>query len=272
MFRITIFYKTDISTLKQILSHIKFKQKRFLKGGFVIFVLFCFATSSNLAQVGLLKNSNKILGQISPITDSLEPQTSFDFSTYRKSDSTEPTAKPTVNAPTGVMIRGPINISSGAMFTTFNDLFLQNAEVSGSGELRLKANHPQKIHAFRSTIACLTLDNPTQVSLTGDLKIENKLSVKNGVFDVRQGKLKLKEDAKVELMNGATILHREHGVLSQNIPSKRLFIPELEKYRLSNMETNVQAFVLIRPLKTIGLPKIFTHLEFVNDIDHPPKF
>ncbi|PRY27022.1 hypothetical protein CLV58_13524 [Spirosoma oryzae] len=102
------------------------------------------------------------------------------------------------------------------------DLVLDRAEVVGEGVLLLKSRAPQQLIARHSTLINLAIDNPTQVTLRGDLRVKQSLTVKEGTLIDRDGNLTLDPTCQTTLLAGGQL--RTGPIVRPAVPLTRLLI------------------------------------------------
>lgn len=132
----------------------------------------------------------------------------------------------------GLYVHGPgLYLHSGAQLSVQGDVYLEEAEIGGSGQLLLSGAFPQAVHACGSRVARLSVDNPTTVALYGELRVTTVLSVQRGVLDVRAGQLVLEENAVLKCAAGAQVLGHVPLAVSPAAPPVGTFLPRI--YRSS---------------------------------------
>jgi hypothetical protein len=137
----------------------------------------------------------------------------------------------------GLYIKGQMGIMEGGTLASYNYLYLDNASVKGAGSFIITSEAPQTILAKNSDIDNLAIDNPTTVSLVGDLTINNSLAINRGVFDASKGHLIMADSVNINLLNGAKIINRPSNILPdithnnlQNNPSFQFCCFEVNNY------------------------------------------
>lgn len=85
------------------------------------------------------------------------------------------------------------------------DLVLDHAEVVGAGALVLKSRQPRRLRSTNSTLTNLVIDNPAQVTLTGDLRVTGHITVKGGTFATNNGTLTLTPACQTLLLAGGQL-------------------------------------------------------------------
>jgi hypothetical protein len=113
----------------------------------------------------------------------------------------------------GLCIKGQMGIMEGGTLSTFSNLYLDNASIKGPGTFIITGEAPQTILAKNSDINNLTIDNPTTVSLVGDLTINTSLVVNRGVFDASKGHLIMADSVNINLLNGSKIINSPSNIL-----------------------------------------------------------
>jgi hypothetical protein len=125
---------------------------------------------------------------------------------HREGDSA---AQATSSAASGLYVKNnALGTFGDKALTVFGDVYLDNADIQGTGALTLASDKPQKIVAHNSKINNLVIDNPTVVTLEGQLLIRQKLTVSNGVFDTRNALLEFADTAQIRLEAKGRILKK----------------------------------------------------------------
>lgn len=113
-----------------------------------------------------------------------------------------------------VYIYGDIGIH-GEM-VVYSDLYIDSAEVEGSGAIVLYSTNTDAIltHIFsnQSTIGHLIVQNPARTILHGDLTISEQLDVYTGVFDVRHATFDIESEATLFVAANALLLMPEDSL------------------------------------------------------------
>ncbi|REA56514.1 hypothetical protein DSL64_26720 [Dyadobacter luteus] len=111
----------------------------------------------------------------------------------------------------GVSVFGKVlGIHEHSALAISGDLYLEGAEITGSGTLLLTDKKVQRIRASHSTVSKLEINNPTRVLLHGELHIYHKLIVKHGVMDSSNALLTLADSSTVALLQGGSLLDSIH--------------------------------------------------------------
>ena len=99
-----------------------------------------------------------------------------------------------------------IYIAKNSEITINSDVILENTNIKGKGSFVMKSENPKTISSSYSTIANMTIENPTVTKLKGELKITERLTIKRGEFDVSEGIL-LFNPENIELEFGGSLFH-----------------------------------------------------------------
>lgn len=102
------------------------------------------------------------------------------------------------------------------------DLVLDHADVVGEGVLVLKSKQPKRLIARNSTLTNLAIDNPTRVTLQGDLRITGHLTIKAGTFATDEGTLMLTPTCQTKLLVGGQL--KTGLIVRSALPVSRLAI------------------------------------------------
>lgn len=114
----------------------------------------------------------------------------------------EDTCRKSPSDASGVYIVGKIGIFNNETLAVFSPVIILNkTEQIGSGTLLIKSAHPQKINSTNATLNNLVIDNPSVVTLKGNLHINHSLTLKDVTFDISDGTLNLDPTATVTLIN-----------------------------------------------------------------------
>lgn len=131
-----------------------------------------------------------------------------------------------LHAESGLYVRGAVlHLHGSAQLSVQGDVYLEEAEIKGSGSVVLCGALPQAVHACGSRLSRLTVANPTAVALYGELYISSVLSVQQGVLDVRAGQLYLEAGAVAEVAAGARLLGRLSAQWSPARPPVGIYLP-----------------------------------------------
>jgi hypothetical protein len=128
------------------------------------------------------------------------------------------------------------------------DLHLQEAAIRGQGQLLLIDTLPQNIYAHQSSINQLTIDNPSLVSLEGQLTITGRLNLQAGTFDTRNALLQLADTAQLLITGQARLLEDTPSQL-QSAPFHPLAAPGwpvLKQAVLADAEQGARPFPIYR--------------------------
>jgi hypothetical protein len=87
----------------------------------------------------------------------------------------------------GLYVKNEIGIFVNAQLVTFGDVYLDSANITGSGQFSFNGLAPQTLNSKASTVANLLIANPTTVTLKGHLLLTNSLSLQKGIFDSQKG-------------------------------------------------------------------------------------
>lgn len=176
----------------------------------------------------------------------------------------------------GFYIKGAIGIHNNAIVATkFDNNHLVQAKIKGTGALLLKSDAMQNIVAIDSELNNLIIDNATEVVLKGELKINNKLSIINGIFNTINANLVVDDNATVEVHveNNAQLLL--HDSIVQNNHSSNAFLLVINQYILvknnkQDIENKNTALLLLN--KNIFSSNNSNNAEvFIDKIKPPPK-
>ncbi len=108
--------------------------------------------------------------------------------------------------PVGMGVFGPVlGIHGHDSLMVAGDLVLDHADVVGAGALVLKSRQPRRLQSTTSTLTNLVIDNPTQVTLAGDLRVTGHLTVKEGTFVTNNGILTLTPACQTQLLAGGQL-------------------------------------------------------------------
>ncbi len=102
------------------------------------------------------------------------------------------------------------------------DLVLDHADVVGAGALVLKSRQPRRLMSTHSTLTNLVIDNPTQVTLAGDLRVTEHLMVKGGTLVADNGILTLAPACQMQLLAGGQL--KTGPIVQPALPVARLSI------------------------------------------------
>jgi len=121
------------------------------------------------------------------------------------------TATTVLSGQSGMAVWGDVlAIHSSDTLLAQGDLYLFNANVSGNGALLLQDTAPRSITAHNSSLPHLIIHNTDTVALHGDLYIRCGLTLAQGVFDTRAGKLKLADSAFTHILPGSHWLQEQN--------------------------------------------------------------
>ena len=156
---------------------------------------------------------------------------------------------------TGMAVFGKVlGIHGADTLAVQGDLILVEAEIVGEGTLSLCASQPQRITARKSSVQHLHIDNPTKVTVQGELTIQKSLVVESGVVDSRMAKFVLSDSCCLHIQAGGHVLWQETPLLVKQAKD----VPQTRLNSLSNWATVWQE--LIR-CKTALLP---TSIQFAH--------
>lgn len=116
-----------------------------------------------------------------------------------------PTRAQTVRSGLGVFGNG-FGIHGTDTLTVWGDLVLEGTEVVGEGTLKLRGHRSAQLVAHRSTVQKLHVANPTRVTLHGDLRVTQRLTVEEGSLDTRPGALILPNTCTVVISKADKLL------------------------------------------------------------------
>lgn len=127
-----------------------------------------------------------------------------------------------------------IYITPNSLIALKGDLVLEKGKILGRGTLLLKNDTPQEITCHQGYIENLSIDNPTKITLDGNLKIGDMLVVKSGIFDISEGKLVINPN-NIELLLGGSILKNkspqfEKGTTTPFLPSNSIVFANIAAY------------------------------------------
>lgn len=107
---------------------------------------------------------------------------------------------------TGVYIFDTLFIGvNGNLSVIGGDLYLERAQVLGKGTLRLQGQLPVRIVSEQSQVANLRLLNPGTVTLEGNLRVNQSLTVEGGIFEVSHTRLIISDSTRIRLLSGAKV-------------------------------------------------------------------
>lgn len=125
--------------------------------------------------------------------------------------------------PLGMGVFGAVlGIHSSDSLIVMGDLMLDHANVVGEGVLVLKGRQPRRLMSTNSILTNLAIDNPTQVTLEGDLRVTKHLTVKGGTFAADNGTLTVTPVCQTQLLAGGRL--KTGSAVHSVLPVARLAI------------------------------------------------
>lgn len=167
----------------------------------------------------------------------------FSYFVHAKTSSPIPKIIPSQKSQGLYVSNTKIYISEKATLTVAEDLVIDNSKILGDGEVIMKSKKPQKINCKNASISKIIIDNPTKITLTGNLNITKKLTVKHGILDITQGNLII-DSSNVHLLFGASIYNHKNLEVKDATPMQPI---STEYYSTSNAIFTDNNIVIILP-------------------------
>lgn len=163
-----------------------------------------------------------------------------------------------------------IYISKNSEITINSDVIIKNSSIKGNGDFIMKSESPKNISSKHSTIARIIIDNPTVVKLKGELAINERLTIKKGIFDISEGILTIDSD-KIELELGGSLFQGKEAKFASSDMESISLKPTIynEAITVSNKISQIK---LSTSTSRDSLKEIFFENVFMRNAIKPPNF